>query len=115
VTPLYHITTRADWDRAVRSGWYLMSTRDMTLAEQGFIHCCGAHQLRAVAERFYGDADDLVVLVIDDARLAAPVRYESGPADPERYPHIYGALPVAAVVEVVAVTRAADGRMVLPG
>jgi uncharacterized protein (DUF952 family) len=53
-----------------------MSTRDVTLDEQGFIHRSLHYQLRGVAERLYGDAQDLVVLVIDRRQGArrGPVR-----------------------------------------
>jgi uncharacterized protein (DUF952 family) len=120
---LYHLTERANWQKALRAGEYRMSTRGVTLAEQGFIHCSLAHQLRGVAEMFYQDADDLVVLVIDSARVPAPVRYEAaapvrGEAPPpgqEGFPHIYGPLPVDAVTRVVAVGRDGAGEFVLPG
>lgn len=113
---LFHITERGIWLEAVTSGEYRMSTRGMTLAEQGFIHCSLRHQLRGVAEYLYGDADadDLVVLAIDSERVPATVRYEAPEPGGEQYPHIYGALPASAVTEVVAVTRDAAGRLVLP-
>lgn len=114
---LLHITERVTWREAVRSGEYRMSTRGVTLAEQGFIHCSLRHQLRPVVEFVYGDsdADELVVLVIDSDRVQAIVRYEAPEPGGEHYPHIYGALPVSAVTEVVAVSRDAAGRLVLPG
>jgi uncharacterized protein (DUF952 family) len=68
---LFHITERAVWLQAVRAGEYSMSTRDVTLEEQGFIHCSLRHQLRGVAEFAYGGAEDLVVLVIDTAKVPA--------------------------------------------
>ena len=112
---LLHITERKVWLEAVQAGRYEMSTRGVTLADEGFIHCSLRHQLRGVAECVYGDADDLVVLVIDSARVAAPVRYEApGPGAEQEYPHIYGALPVAAVTDVITVSRDDAGRMVLP-
>jgi uncharacterized protein (DUF952 family) len=111
---LLHITERAVWEAAVRAGSYERSTRGVTLAEQGFIHCLRRHQLRAVVEYVYGDLDDLVVLVIDGDRLAVPVRFEAADAHGPAYPHIYGPLPISAVVEVVPVTRDPSGRLVLP-
>ncbi len=114
MTKLLHITERAHWTAASQAGEYRISTRNVTLEKQGFIHCSLPHQLRDVAEHIYGDADDLVVLVIDSAKLAAPVRYEApGPGAPS-YPHIYGPVPIAAVDEVIPVTRDATGRFVLP-
>ena len=114
MTELLHLTERAAWQEAQQSGEYRMSTRGVTLAEEGFIHCSLRHQLRGVAESFYADADDLVVLVVDSARLAAPLRFEAPEPGAEEFPHIYGPLPVSAVVDVVAVTRDGDGRFVLP-
>jgi uncharacterized protein (DUF952 family) len=114
MTELFHITERATWAAASRAGEYRTSTRGVTLDEQGFIHCSLRHQLRGVAEYLYGDVDDLVVLVIDSARLAVPVRYEAPEPGSDAYPHIYGPVPTDAVAEVIPVTRDASGRMILP-
>jgi len=111
---LFHITERTVWLDAVQAGDYRMSTRGVTLEGQGFIHCSLRHQLRGVAECVYGDADDLVVLVIDSAKVPAPVRHEAPGPGLEEYPHIYGALPIDAVTAVITVSRDAAGRLVLP-
>jgi uncharacterized protein (DUF952 family) len=108
---LLHITERSVWESARESGTYEMSTRGLTLREVGFIHCSLRHQLPAVARMLYDgwDPAKLVVLVIDSERLSVPVRYE--PPEPaafdggesggavEEFPHIYGPLPVTAVVD----------------
>jgi uncharacterized protein (DUF952 family) len=111
---LLHITERATWAAAASTGEYRMSARGVTLEEEGFIHCSLPHQLRGVAERFYADADDLVVLVIDEDRLPVPVRYEAPEPGADEYPHIYGALPADAVIRVVPVGRDGSRRLVLP-
>ncbi|MFC7304892.1 DUF952 domain-containing protein [Streptomyces monticola] len=103
MTELLHITERALWDAARASGTYEISTRGRTLEEVGFIHCSLRHQLAGVAAMLYGGRtgpDDLVVLVVDDERLDVPVRYEAPAPGADEFPHIYGALPVAAVVRV---------------
>jgi uncharacterized protein (DUF952 family) len=112
-----HITDRAGWQEAARIGEYRMSTRGVTLEQEGFIHCSLRQQLRGVAEFLYPDAgrDDLVVLVIDSAKVPSAIRFEpAGPGGPE-FPHIYGPLPVSAVTDVVPVTWDGADRMVLPG
>lgn len=111
---LFHITERAAWLEAVRVGEYRMSTRGIRLEELGYIHCSLRHQLAAVAEAIYGDADDLVFLVIDSDRVPDAVRYEAPEPDAGEYPHIYGVLPAEAVIEVFAVSRDDAGRLVLP-
>lgn len=100
---LLHLTERALWDAARASGQYEMSTRGRTLQDVGFIHCSLRHQLPGVAEFLYGmytGPDDLVVLVIDENRLSAPVRYEPPAPGAEDFPHIYGPLPIEAVIAV---------------
>ncbi|MGH3309686.1 MAG: DUF952 domain-containing protein [Streptomyces sp.] len=97
---LLHITERSLWEAARASGTYEMSTRGRTLAEVGFVHCSLRHQLPQVAALLYGDCDpgELVVLVIDSERLRSPLRYEPPAPGAEEFPHIYGPLPVTAVV-----------------
>jgi uncharacterized protein (DUF952 family) len=114
MTELVHITERAAWAAAAGPGEYRMSTRGVTLEQEGFIHCSLPHQLRWVAETFYADAHDLVVLVVDPGLVAAPVRYEAPEPGAEEFPHIYGPLPVAAVTRVIDVRRDAAGRFILP-
>ncbi|MGO8957202.1 MAG: DUF952 domain-containing protein [Streptosporangiaceae bacterium] len=112
---LFHITEAAAWQEAAAAGEYRLSTRGVTLEQQGFIHCSLRHQLTDVAELAYADADgdDLVVLVIDIARVPSPVRYEAAEHGGECYPHIYGPLPVGAVIDVLNVSRDDAGRLVL--
>ena len=114
MTELLHIADRASWATAAGAGEYLMSTRGVTLEQQGFIHCSLRYQLRAVAEAIYSDSDDLVVLVIDSARVPSPVRYEAPDSETESYPHIYGPSPADAVVDVITVSWDEAGRLVLP-
>lgn len=100
MTELLHITERSLWEAARASGTYEMSTRGRTLPEVGFIHCSLRHQLPQVAELLYDDCDpgELVVLVIDSERLSSPLRYEPPAPGAEEFPHLYGPLPVNAVI-----------------
>lgn len=111
---LFHLANRSEWLAAEAAGEYQRSTRGVTLAEQGFIHCSLRHQLRGVAELYYADADDLVVLIVDTDRVASPIRYEAPPGSLEPYPHIYGPLPAGAVTAVIPVGRDQEGRLILP-
>ncbi|KAB2588125.1 DUF952 domain-containing protein [Streptomyces arboris] len=103
--PLLHLAEAPLWEAARGTGTYEMSTRGRTLQEEGFIHLSLAHQLPGVARMLYGSeggagGHDLVVLAVDPARLTAPLRYEAMKPGGEEFPHLYGPLPVAAVVEV---------------
>jgi uncharacterized protein (DUF952 family) len=101
--PLLHLTERPLWDAARASGVFETSTRGRTLQEEGFIHCSLRRQLPAVAATVYGSyagPDELVVLVVDAERLEVPVRFEAMESGGEEFPHIYGPIPVEAVVDV---------------
>lgn len=113
MTELFHLAEGPAWDTACATGRYEFSTRGLTLAEVGFVHCSLAHQIRGVAERFYADADDLVLLVVDADRVGAPVVFEAPTPGAEEFPHVYGPIPVEAVVDVRPVRRDATGRFVL--
>ncbi|MGW0768773.1 DUF952 domain-containing protein [Streptomyces sp. NPDC002676] len=100
---IFHVTERSLWDAARERGAFEMSTRGRTLQEEGFIHFSTREQLPRIAELLYGTydgPDDLVVLVVDPALLGVPVKYESAEPGGEEFPHVYGPVPVDAVVDV---------------
>lgn len=104
---IYHIATAADWAQALRDGQYTTSTRDRTLAEEGFIHASTAEQVAPVANAFYQGVPDLVVLVIDPGLVGPEIRHESVAGS--SYPHIYGPLNADAVVGTRPLEPGPDG------
>lgn len=103
--PFWHLAEVAHWQHAVASGRYERSTLGATLQEVGYLHAAYPEQLPAVVKARYSRyADPLVVLEIDPSVLRSAgveVRLEPGdPTDPGSplFPHIYGALPVGAVL-----------------
>jgi len=64
------------------------------------VHCSYRHQLAAVADRLFRGRTDLVMLQIDPSRLTTPVIHENLEGGTELFPHIYGPIPMAAVVEI---------------
>lgn len=117
---ILHITTDAEWRAAVAAGGY----RPDSLDREGFIHCSTYDQAAATATAFFAGRTDLVLLCIDEARVAAPIRYERpAPASPgaapdpradQRFPHVHGALAPDAVIRIVAFPPDADGSFRLP-
>ncbi len=78
-----------------------------------FIHLSTPDQVHLPANRLYRGRDDLVLLHIDPELLDAPVLWEPGvTTDPESmlFPHLYGALPVRAVIRVDAYLPGPDGN-----
>lgn len=103
---IFHIASAADWRAAQRTGRYTTSTRGRTLAEVGFIHCSRADQWPRVRDAFYRDVTEpLVLLRVDTDLLDVPVVEEPGePGGAETFPHVYGPLSTAAVVQVLPIT-----------
>jgi len=98
---IFHIATGADWAAAQAVGEYRVSTLGRSLEQEGFLHASFAGQWQSVHDAFYAGVDEpLVLLEIDVGLLGVPVVVEAPPGSDEEFPHIYGALPVAAVVAV---------------
>lgn len=74
-----------------------------SLAEEGFIHCSYAAQVPGSANKHFAGRTDLTLFVIDADRLSADVRVENG------FPHIYGAIDLEAIIDVVTYAPGADG------
>lgn len=97
--PLFHAAMPEDWATAFEPGEYTMSTRGLTLDEVGFIHLSTREQVEGTANRFYADVDQLVLLTIDPVKVPAEIRWEPPVPDADTlFPHIYGPLPISAVV-----------------
>lgn len=107
---LLHIAERDVWAAAGQSGTY----RPDNLAQDGFIHCSLPEQVIGVANAIYRGRQDLVLLVIEPAKVPAEIRYEDCYESGQEFPHIYGPLPVAAVTQTLAFEPGPDGRFGLP-
>jgi uncharacterized protein (DUF952 family) len=105
---IYHFCPRADWAAAEAAGSYTAES----LTTQGFIHCSPADHVHISATERARGRTDLVVLEIDESRLDPPAVWEDGdPPHPtgKQFPHVYGPIPLDAVVEVHDYPPAPDG------
>jgi len=107
---IYKILPDVLWREAERTGTFRGSPVDL---KDGFIHFSTAHQVAETAAKHFAGERDLLLLHIDAERLGAPLKWE-----PSRggalFPHLYGALDLAAVVRVDPLPLAADGRHRFP-
>lgn len=106
---LFHIALRADWEQAIESGRYRISTLGKRLDEVGYIHLSFAHQVKGVADTWYSAAGDLLLLELDPDRLTSPVRVEAVAGSPERFPHLYGEITPDSVVSAQPFRPGRDG------
>jgi uncharacterized protein (DUF952 family) len=105
---LVHLCPTDDWSAAESSG----ELRPESLTSAGFIHLSTPEQVHLPANRLFLGREDLVLLHIDTSRLDSPIRWELGlPTDPASmlFPHLYGALPVGAVINITSYRPSGDG------
>lgn len=92
---VFKIADAATWE-AVDEAW-----RGAPVDEaDGYIHLSAAHQVGGTLAKHFRDVAGLVLLTVDPARLpSGALRWEIS-RDGKPFPHLYGALPRAAVVAV---------------
>jgi uncharacterized protein (DUF952 family) len=108
--PTLHLVPKATWEAHDPATPYLPGA----YAEDGFVHCTdGDDEMIAVANRFYrGDERPFLLLTLDLERTGSPWRFD----DPGRiYPHVYGPIDPASVIDVRAMLREADGMFTAIG
>jgi uncharacterized protein (DUF952 family) len=106
---LVHLCSNDEW----RSAQALGALRPESLDVSGFVHLSTPQQVHLPANRLYAGRTDLVLLCLDPAQLSSAVRWEPGVAsDPDGmvFPHLYGELPVGAVINVTPYLPDGAGR-----
>ncbi|MFI6100680.1 DUF952 domain-containing protein [Lentzea sp. NPDC051213] len=104
---LLHIISTAGWVAAQSAG-------SISPTGEDFVHCSDRGVVHVTAGKFFHGQSGLLLLVVDPKLLDVPVRWEAVPDSPLWFPHVYGPIPVEAVVEVHDFPCGPDGSFVLP-
>ena len=107
---IYHIAEKAKWNEALKAGSYVPGTYQ----QDGFIHCSLEKQVLVVAKRNFQHYNDLVLLKIDSNLILAPLIFENLEGKDELFPHIYGTLPMNAVVASLPLERDQQSFFIFP-
>ena len=103
---IFKIVSSTEWLEAEASGVFAGVAVDRA---DGYIHFSTAEQAPETAAKWFGGRDDLTLVAIDAEALGAQLRWE-----PSRggalFPHLYGELPLTAVVWSRPLPLAEDGR-----
>jgi uncharacterized protein (DUF952 family) len=103
---VFKIVSSTEWRAAEASGVFAGAAVDRA---DGYIHFSTAAQAPETAEKWFGGRDDLTLVAIDADALGAQLRWE-----PSRggalFPHLYGELPLTAVVWSRPLPLTEDGR-----
>lgn len=105
--PLLHVAERDAFAARRDDSHYAPAA----FAAEGFVHLCTPAQLAGVLERYYRDREDLLLLVLEADALDAELRWEDTTGRGERFPHLYGPIPRAAVREARAIRTDAAGGL----
>ena len=103
---ILHIASYEDWE-AQKKGFY------QPAAFAGFIHCSTPEQIIPIANYLFFGKTGLILLLIDQEKIFAQVRYENLEGGEKLFPHIYGLLNLDAVIKVFAFNPDKTGKFAL--
>jgi len=109
-TTVYKICESALWREAERAGLFHGAGIDV---RDGFIHFSTAGQVRETAAKHFAGAEDLMLVAVDADALDGALKWEASRGG-HLFPHLYGALPLAAVLWATPLPLGADQRHVFP-
>jgi uncharacterized protein (DUF952 family) len=107
---VYKIVSADLWRAAEDSGVFTGAGIDLN---DGFIHLSTGAQARRTAQLYFAGQDNLVLVTADGASLGEALRYERS-RDGDLFPHLYGSLPLTAVLSVRRLPLGADGNHSFP-
>lgn len=107
---IYRLAEPADWAAAQQTGFFASPD----LVAEGFIHFSERSQVQGVSERYYSKRTGLRLLAVDEARLTVPLRRENTSGGTELFPHVYGPVPLAAIIRHAPLERDASGAIQWP-
>jgi uncharacterized protein (DUF952 family) len=108
--PIYKICPADLWREAEAAGVFCGSAADR---RDGFIHFSDREQVVETAAKHFAAQADLLLVTIDSGALGAQLRWEQSRGG-ALFPHLYGELPLIAVVRVESLPLGPEGRHVFP-
>lgn len=106
----YKVLTGTQMAELERLGTFAGAPVDLA---DGYVHLSTAEQVTETVDRHFAGQDDLHIAAVDLEALGPAVKWE-----PSRggalFPHVYGELPLSAVIAYGPLTRDDDGKVALP-
>lgn len=106
----YKVLTGPQMDALEADGSFTGAPVDLA---DGYIHLSTATQLTETVDKHFVGQDDLHVVAVDLAALGEAVKWEESRGG-QLFPHIYAALPLAAVIAYSPLERDEAGQVQLP-
>jgi len=107
---IYKIIPTEAWEQAVRADMFAGAPVDIL---DGYIHFSDPSQVVETAAKHFSGQADLMLVAVECARLGDALKWE-----PSRggalFPHLYGPLPMEAVLSATALPLGPDGAHNFP-
>ncbi len=103
---VYKILPASLWRDAEKAGVFGGTEADLA---DGFIHFSTEEQIRETAQKYFAGQDGLLLIAADKDRLGGALRFVASGGG-ALFPHLYGTLPLDAVVFAKNLTLLPDGR-----
>ena len=107
---VYKIVPEILWNEARKAGVFQGAPVDLA---DGYIHLSAQEQVAGTLTKWFAGQDDLYLAAVDLTALGDTVKWEEARGG-ALFPHIYGPLPLSAVVAHGPLTWAAEGEPNLP-
>ncbi|MFM8914475.1 MAG: DUF952 domain-containing protein [Flammeovirgaceae bacterium] len=97
---IFHIATQHDWDLRAHQDDYVPSA----FSAERFIHLSTDSQVPGVLQRYYKGREDLLLLTVDETKLAGELKYEPATGG-ELFPHLFGPINKSAIVKIEPIEK----------
>ncbi len=107
---IYHMCRADEWAEAKRTGSYGGSSQDKA---DGFIHFSSKAQVATSAAKHRRGQPEILLLAVATEPLGGDLRWEPSRGG-QLFPHLYGPLPVSAVLSATPLDLGPDGVHLFP-
>jgi len=85
-----------------------------SLESEGFVHLSTAEQVLRTANRWFQQAGELRIAILDQEKLGTELRWEDTHGHGEDFPHLYAPIPPEALLTVARLPRDEGGKFCRP-
>ncbi|MFB8344756.1 DUF952 domain-containing protein [Brucella cytisi] len=107
---IYKIAPRDLWAQAEQAGSFTGAPVDIA---DGYIHFSTATQMRETTAKHFAGQQNLLLISVNASALGAALKFEVS-RNGALFPHLYGELPLAAVLKVESLPLGEDGFHIFP-
>lgn len=101
---IFHLCEKKNWDEAKLKGHY----EDKSLVNEGFIHLSSYGQIFWVANKYYKQLEQPILLAIDNNQLGAELKWEG--LNGLDFPHLYRRIEIKDVLKTIPLSKDSSGN-----